>query len=460
MAVVLLCGCCLTFSLISSADTAQAARQIKTAKTEAAETKAAARMMSASKAPRPSESAKPSNVSGELSAQGLQTLVFLRETRRETIIPVIDTVVIHDATTWKEIKPEDDSIKAAAYEKSAQTAKYLFGYEMNDDYSFSYYTDTSKHRPDFVQVKTSDNAIICTLKADTLELINIDYDFIPKGEQTDTQLIADKIAGMFGVNAPHIVSAQGGDGNEVAWNVYSAIADGRFINLGVVNGELYAVSVYPSEASMREYVYFDADVQFDPSIVYLASPRSFTEGEPGEDDMTRDEAQNMYLSFLNLANGDGNYQNPTMTFYIDHSGTREDYWHLKSDILTMDIASESKWIISLTCDRLWNPEHDLTGIEYTSMGGEEYADYVRHVMSNLYGDGLVKVGVNAVYDYHFCTEDAWMADGTVYEFMFADGKLTKVEYYFDKAHFGSVPPCWKADSVYVNSTTGEKFIPQ
>jgi hypothetical protein len=192
-----------------------------------------------------------------------------------------------------------------------------------------------------------------------------------------------------------------------------------------------------------------------------ASPQDFREGEPGEGDMTKDEALDMYMSFLKLANGTGDYEAPAMTFFIDNSGARENYWHLEGKKLKMDIASKSKWIISLTCDNLWNPEHDLTGIEYASMGGQEYADYVRNIMSGIYGnEALKEVSNNAVYDEHYCTEDAWMTDGTVYEFMFGDGKLTEVMYFYDEEHFKSGPLGWKADSEYINTTTGEHFTPQ
>ena len=165
------------------------------------------------------------------------------------------------------------------------------------------------------------------------------------------------------------------------------------------------------------------------------------------------------MSFLTLANGDGEYDEPRMTFYIDNSGTRENYWHMEGKKLTMDLSSKSKWIVSLTCDNLWNASYDLTKVEYESMGGKEYEDYVRNIMSDIYGTGLKDVSNNAVYDYHYCTEDAWMTDGSVYEFLFEDGKLQQVFFCADEECFRAGLYGWRADNEYVNSATGETFVP-
>jgi hypothetical protein len=176
--------------------------------------------------------------------------------------------------------------------------------------------------------------------------------------------------------------------------------------------------------------------------------------------MTKDEALSIYGKFLDSANGTGNYPEPAATFYIDNSGTRENYWHLEGAKLTVDIASKSKWLVSLNCDGLWNPEKDLTKIPYGSMGGSEYEEYVRNIMSNIYGHSLAEVTPNAVYDGNYCTEDAVMADGTWYEFYFEGGKLMEVWYFYNEECFMSGPRGWKADNTYINNSTGEEFIPQ
>ncbi len=80
-------------------------------------------------------------------------------------------------------------------------------------------------------------------------------------------------------------------------------------------------------------------------------------------------------------------------------------------------------------------------------------------MKDLYGNGFKNASNNAVYDYHFCTEDAWMTDGSVYEFMFEDGKLQQVFFFADEKCFMSSLSGWKADHEYINSATGETFIP-
>ena len=49
------------------------------------------------------------------------------------------------------------------------------------------------------------------------------------------------------------------------------------------------------------------------------------------------------------------------------------------------------------------------------MGGPEYLAYVRYVVEQTFGTENVKdVDVNAVYDGHGCTIDAYMMDGRWY----------------------------------------------
>ena len=412
---------------------------------------------------------------GTFSAETLKHLVREREVRRKySIIPSLDCSTVNETDTWLKIIPENnDTLKAAALEKSAELAKVFFGHELRGDYIFTYYTDSEKFRKDFVQVATSDGAIICTLAADTLELINIDYALAsgvlpvlespvkPGSEPTaDILKTADMIAAVFGTKVNTAKSSGISSGGEHEYEIvnYNVTMDNStFVTFATLNGVLYAISVYPTDVCMKEGAYFEADIQWDTSVIHPASPRNFTEGEPDADDMTKEEARQMYLKFLNLANGTASYPDPTeMTFYIDHSGTRENYWNIKGAQLEMDIASRSKWLVSVTCSNLFHPEYDLTSVEFDNMGGLEYKIYVRNIMSNLFGDALLKVGPNARGDDHYCTYDAWMTDGTCYEFYFMDGKLTEVKYFFDdecRSYFGG----WEADNTYINSSTGEEF---
>lgn len=457
IALILIGGSCLAIFLLNRMHAATAAQTIQTAASEYGGSKT-----------------NSSSAAGSFSTQTLQKLVQDRVFRRNsTIIPSLDTPIIYEADTWEKIVPADnDGLKTTAFEKSVKYVKDLFDVEMKADYTFSYYTDSAELRGDFMKVASSDGTIVCTLAADTLDLINIDYaidpDTLPALESWMTTkasapsaeilAIADKVAAVFKTAVSTARWSDSGGNGEFESRTYDVVMkNGMYIKFAILNGELYAVGVYPTEACMNEGVYFKADIQRDISVVHLVSPQDFRKGDPGTGDMTKDEARQIYLQFLNLANGAASYPDPAvMTFYIDHSGKRENYWHIEGDKLTMDISSKSKWLISLTCTGLYNPDNDLTKIEYPYSGGLEYKIYVRDIISSLYGTSVVKVGPNAVSDGHYCTYDAWMDDGTCYEFFFKDGRLMEVRYFFDDEYMGCIG--WEADNTYVNTLSGETFI--
>ena len=468
VAIVLVGGICLAVVLISQTQIAMAAEKIETAEAEAAETAAA---LEATPEPTTMPTEIPQPPAAD-NATMLGSMVQDKEMRREYIIPSLDSTVVNEADTWKMIEPDGyDALKQSAQAEAAEYSQTFFKYDMTDVAAdFRYYTDTSGHRGDIIQVITTDEAISCTLAADTLALIEIDYYFLPDStaeEPSDYGEIsssdretADSIAAVFDTKVSDVYPTGGGGGNGMWTCTYAIKTDsGKLAQFAIMNGTLYAVGVYPSEASMQERVYFDADVQRDPSLVKLASEQSFAKGEPEAGDMTQDKALSIYQQFLKQANGDDQSDKPKMTFYIDNSGMRENYWHIESKQLSMDIASKSKWLISLTCDNLSNPGLDLTKIEYEGMGGQEYEKYVASIMSSIYGEGFQYAGVNAVYDSHFCTEDAWMTDGSVYEFMFEDGKLQRVDYFANEDCFRWCHSGWIADFQYINTATGEAFIP-
>ena len=468
IAIVLAGGACLTAVLISQAHTAMAAEQIVTAEEEAIETPAPTEPVAE---PTAAATAAPqaTAVNTTLSAEALSLLVEMKERRRDCVIAGFGNTVVNEADSWESIEPEDfDALKVKATGKASDYAKALFGYDMDENaVNFQYFSDASGHRGNIIKVVTRDEAVACTLAADTLELIEIDYYFIPASPAEENfdfekdpdsgREVADSIAAVFDTTVSDSSPAGGGGGRGIWMTTYSIkMANGKLANFAIMNDTLYAVGVYPSEAAQQEGVYFDADVQMGQ---VLASPQDFKKGEPGMDDMPRDKVESIYREFLTSANGGGKNDVPKMTFYIDNSGKRENYWHVEGKKMTMDVTAKSKRIISLTCDNLWNPSYDLTKVKYESMGGKEYETYVANIMSNIYGKDFKNASNNAVYDYHYCTEDAWMTDGSVYEFMFEDGKLQQVFFYADEECFRAGLAGWKADHEYINSASGETFVP-
>jgi hypothetical protein len=94
------------------------------------------------------------------------------------------------------------------------------------------------------------------------------------------------------------------------------------------------------------------------------------------------------------------------------------------------------------------------------MGGQDYIDATRALFTALFGEGSVKdVMVNAVYDYHYCTVDPVMADGTAYEIMFQDGLIVEATFFSsqEKSGFGT-DPNWAADWIYKNNETARRSI--
>lgn len=465
-AIVLAGGVCLAVMLISQTHGAMTDDIIQTAQAEADNAGAAP---SAEPTPNGAPMPQPTAVS---EADMLGSLIAEKEIRRAYVIPSVDCSVVNEAGTWKITEPKDfDTLKKNALPKAADFAKAFFGYNITDDkVDYRYYTDTSGHRGDIIRISTKDEAVVCTLAAETLDLINIDYYFVPGSTQTEpdfysnkisdsTRDIAGNVAAVFDT-AVSDIQYDGSSGGKGTWaNTYELkMQKGKLARFAMMNGTLYAVGIYPSEASLKECAYFDADVQYDSSLVKLASEQNFAAGKPGTGDMTQEQALRIYETFLKLSNGDGQYATPLMTFYVDNSGTRENFWRMKGNKLNMDIASKSKWIVSLTCSGLWNPQLDLTKTEEIGLGGHDYENYIANIMSNIYGEDFLYAGVNGITENN-CTEDAWMADGTVYEFEFVGGKLQQVYYFADENCFRYTHSGWKADHEYVSSVTGETFIP-
>lgn len=455
--VIILVGAAgLAIALTSCMAGATAPQMVKTAVAESAQT-----------------TAPQATPTGSLSAQALRSYVEDIQARRSFIIPGLYEPVAHEAKTWQSIQPLNfTELKGKALLKADQIAKDLFGCDIiNSAINFWYYTDTSKFRKDFVKVATMDDAIVCVLTADTLDLIEIDCSFVPAETSfvqnqgiiktgDEGRPISDKVAAFFGTIVSNSATSFGGEDGYETKVCDLALENGKFVKYATMNDELYAVAVYPGRACMNECVYFVADVQHDPSIISPSAPQNFTAGEPGKGDMTKDEALAMYRKFLYLANAPGTYPDPTvMTFYIDHSGVRENYWHMTGVMLSVDITSISKWLLNLKCSGLWNfaiDQADKDGI----YGAKAYEGYIRYVMGNLYGNSQVGVSPNAVYDGHYCTYDATMPDKTFYEFLFEDGNLIEVDYFFDDTYFRYSNGGWKADNTYINTVTGEEFVPQ
>ena len=224
---------------------------------------------------------------------------------------------------------------------------------------------------------------------------------------------------------------------------------------------------------MEESVCFLADITMNPTVVHLVSEECFTRGDlnaVAKGDMTPAEVEAMYSRFLTAALGQRFDPNdPTkeigyqlapgqLVYYLDDTGYRENYYHIQDTFVIMDIAAKSGYIVRADCSKLYNqqdPALDLRSIDYDHMGGEEYIQYVKYIAAQTWGRENVKdVDVNAVYDGNYCTIDPYMTDGRWYEFFFEGGMLTEIQHFATER---SDVCGWAADSLYVNTITGEEF---
>lgn len=277
LAVVLIGAVGVIIALTSSIADATATREIKTA---ASEYDAQASSQESSEA---TPSATP------ISAEMLSSLVYWKETRRSSLIPSPDGTVVTTAGEWINLMPQNYlELKGKALNKTIELAKGLFGIDITDkEINFDFFTDASKKRADFVKVTTKDDAIVCVLSADTLDLIDIDYYFTPTNgpsenadnfayvkrsidlsmtdADTESDLImANKVATFFGTNVSDIKYA-GGIGSYyggIAIKTFDlTMENGKLVKIANMNDELYAVAVYPTKECMAEWAYFEADLQ-------------------------------------------------------------------------------------------------------------------------------------------------------------------------------------------------------
>lgn len=393
-----------------------------------------------------------------MSAETLAKINTLNQSRRSaTLIPNMGLIGFQ-CKSWESYFPEESNSATEKAKSAAEAyAKLIFNLDVSGLTSTEYFRDSSGYRPDIVKLSMNAGSIVCTLKVEDYSLVNIDYSIIPQGEPKEAAQIANELATVL-KGEFKLLSTMASTNSTATYGV--ELQDGRCFAFCTLYDELCAVSVlYPEQKAMWEMAHFAADIRHTESIIKREGPAAdFVEGEPSDDDLSSNEAYGIFRTFIYLASGEIVEPKPQMVFYIDNSGARENYWHIENEQAAMDIASKSRNIIRWTCNEFFNPkQNDLSGIPYEKMGGQEYIDYVTQIAERLFGqDRIVLVSTNAVADSYYCTMFLELTDGTLYEFFFTSGKLTEVQYTFDKSLYGSVHG-WMADNLFQNTITGEYF---
>ena len=408
------------------------------------------------------------------------------EWRYKDIFPRITNTYSYQAKTWKEGEKVDDALADAARRKAKDVLYELFNdggdYHDFDKATVVRYVDESGYRENVLRITGANNDFACVLAEKDLSLLIADNAKFPATAAIHEKEDAKEVAQYLGVTLGKGMENQGGsrqgrDGDWIERFFGFELSDGRWITLCYTMNTLHGVQVHQDRYSMQEGVCFQADIRHSPEVVHLVAEENFVQGDPkapAEGDMTVDEIMLMYRNFLSAANGrasvrrdaegktveelDYNLKDWEITYFLDKSGYRENFYRIhKEDLVDMDIAAKSGYIVRATCDELYNPDDDLKliDIDYDHMGGVEYIHYVKYVAEQTFGKEKVKtVDVNAVYDGHGCTIDAYMMDGRWYEFGFTDGRLMYIEHYATER---SSIMGWGADSLYVNIITGEQF---
>ena len=430
----------------------------------------------ATSTPVPGEMPVPTAVPTELPAEMISADILGLEWKYRSVLPRISNTVPYEAKSWKEGDKVEDTLAVMAITRAGEIYEQLLHRKLDlSAISVTRYVDEKGYRPNILRLTDEKNDFVCVLLEKDLSLLVADNGQIAASEWMDAKKDAATVAEFLGTEAKANDMDRGGssrNGERIEYAVAYELGDGRWITLAYNRNTLNGIQVHEDKASMEEQVCFVADITMNPAIVHLVSEECFVRGDLNdiaEGDMTPAEVEALYSRFLTAALGPRfDPDDPTreigytlvpgqLVYYRDESGIRENCYHIQDTFAIMDIAAKSGYIVRADCSKLYNPDPalDLRSIDYDHMGGEEYIAYVRNIAEQTWGKENVKdVDVNAVYDGNYCTIDPYMTDGRWYEFFFEGGMLTEIQHFATER---SDVCGWAADSLYVNTVTGEEF---
>jgi hypothetical protein len=431
----------------------------------------------ATSTPIPGQMPVPTAIPTELPAEMISADILGLEWKYRSIIPRISNTVPHEAKSWKEGDKVEDSLAVTAITRAGEIYEQLLHRTLDlSAISVTRYVDEKGYRPNILRLTNEKNDFVCVLLEKDLSLLVADNGLFAASEWMDKKNDSISVAEYLGTQVTGGTRDQGGTGDRFGNRIEESIAfefgDGRWVTLAYTRNTLHGIQVHEDKASMEEQVCFVADITMNPAIVHLVSEECFVRGDLNdiaEGDMTPAEVEALYSRFLTAALGKRfDPDDPTreigytlvpgqLVYYRDESGIRENCYHIQDTFAIMDIAAKSGYIVRADCSKLYNPDPalDLRSIDYDHMGGEEYIAYVRNIAEATWGrENVRSVDVNAVYDGNYCTIDPYMTDGRWYEFFFEGGMLTEIQHFATER---SGVCGWAADSLYVNTVTGEEF---
>ena len=409
--------------------------------------------------------------------------------------PRMEDVVFTERGTWVVQKNPDQSLARIAADRFLESANAIFGKSYTaDDMRSTYYIDQSGFRSDVLRFDSKDGVLSGALDAKTLAFLSADcynepgdalhpsladpvmnsqtYDYWSTLDPTSA---VDRIAKIFGGTA-HDVKDVGGSGRDKAtagWMVQSQLLfqldDERYCEIRVFADEALTpttVCVYPDKDCAEESVFWRADIEQNPNVVQLLSPEDFREGEPTAQDMTREDAIAFFYKLIDTAGladlaAGKQPPEPTATFYMDHSGTRENYWHIEGSNISMDLTSKTGRLINLTGNGRIGTKLGLSDIPGERMGEKEYQDATKALYTALFGEDVVEsISICSKDNNLLCTMDLSLTDGTLHEVQYSNGMIIMdtVSFRLDPSKWASLP-AWLEKWASVDKTTGKISIP-
>ena len=435
------------------------------------------------------------------------------ENARKTVVPRIEGVEFVERGTWETMKNPDKVQQLSAEERFLEYVNDIFQKSYTTtDLITTYYIDGSGYRSDVWRFDSKDGALSGALEAKTLAFLSADclnepadalHASLTNGDELDVSSATERIATILG-GQPWSLDFRSGYSQANATNgwmvkrvAFFQLGDGRYCAIsmfGDANLTPVTVCAYPDEDCGDENVFWRADLVWAESAARMLYPQDFRIGEPSDGDMTKEDAIAFFNRLVEISGSqtlstNGANQKTITTFMEDHSGVRESYWRIERNGVSLELTSKTGRMLSLTANGSLGTALGLERIPYEQMGEQEYVDATQKLFTGLFGKEAVEnVMTNAVYDFHYCTIDPFMADGTQYEIMYQDGMIVEVTsfYKIDPNTWPSVPewlqewtkvdqatgeitiqgfengtwkmvPNWLADWVYMNNETGELF---
>ena len=455
--------------------------------------------------------------------KALDWLEFSLNEARKFPAPRMENFVFTERGTWDVQQKVDASQRGIAVNRFLEIANAIFEKSYTqEDMVTTYYIDQSGFRSDLWRFDSKDGVLSGALDASNLALISADCMNVPgdtlHSSLTDTAQnpvkvdywgtldptsAIDRVAMILGGTAQDIkdVGGSGRDSATAGWMIQSEVqfqfGDGRYCSVRMFADEALTpttVCVYPDAPCAEESVFWRADLENNPDVIQLLSPEDFRVGEPTEGDMTRSEAIAFFDKLVEVAGStyvaSGEKPPEPMTeFYLDFSGTRENYWRIEGSGIILELTSKSARMLSLSSNGSLGTKLGLSdNIPSDALDDQKYFDLTKDFFNALFGQDAVESVSFCSRDYNFvCTMDLYMTDGTLHEVKYSKGRILEdsVYYRLDPSVWNSVPtwlekwtsvdetgkisisgfdncswmvtPKWIASGVYIHNETGELF---